>query len=223
MSLNNGNFKDLAIAIDMIIAKMYNQIVEYEEGRIKNMSLRYGLLGLINYNSMTGYEMVKEFNESLAYFWHASPQQIYKELDGMEKTGWLVSERVIQTEKPNKRVYSITPKGKEALVDWVSSPEEGVTKFMQGKNPFLMRLAFMGEADDEVALQMLYEFRNQYLSFADSLHGLDEVLVDEEDVLGKKVMKYWKIVALHGEYIRKARLEWIEKAIEILENEKDDF
>jgi len=36
-------------------------------------------------------------------------------------------------------------------------------------------------------------------------------------------MKYWHIVALHGEYIRKARLEWVEKAISMLENERDEL
>jgi len=172
---------------------------------------------------MTGYEMVKEFDESLAYFWHATSQQIYKELDTMEKSGWLVSKRIMQTEKPNKRVYSITEQGKAALVDWVSKPEEGVTKFMQGKNPFLMRLAFAGEGRDETALQMLYDFRSQYLSFADKLGDVDEMVAEEEAILGQKVMKYWKLVALHGEIIRKARLEWVEKAIEILETERDEL
>ena len=90
------------------------------------MSLRHGLLGLINYSPMTGYEIVKDFENSLSYFWHATSQQIYKELDAMEKSGWLVSERIIQTEKPNKRVYSITPEGKAALLEWLSTPEEGV-------------------------------------------------------------------------------------------------
>ena len=189
------------------------------------MSLRHGLLGLINYRPMTGYEMVKEFDESLAYFWHASPQQIYKELDAMEKSGWLVSERIMQTEKPNKRVYSITPKGKEVLADWVSKSDNGVNKFMQGKNPFLMRLAFAGEGSDENALQMLYEFREQYLSFAKKMENInmDEIMAEETAALGHKVMKYWKIVALHGDIIRKARLEWVEQAIAILENEKDEL
>ena len=184
------------------------------------MSLRHGLLGLINYKSMTGYEMVKEFDVSLAFFWHATPQQIYKELDTMEKYGWLTSERIMQTEKPNKRVFSITEKGKNVLVDWVSKPGESVTKFMQGKNPFLMRLAFASEGSDESALQMLYEFRDQYLSFANKLDSVNEIIAEDEAVLGPKVIKYWKLVALHGEYMRKARLEWVEKAIAILEREE---
>jgi len=183
------------------------------------MSLRHGLLGLINYEPMTGYDTVKEFNQSLAFFWTATPQHIYKELDTMEKSGWLISERIIQTEKPNKRVYSITELGKKVLVDWVTRPEEGVNAFMRGKNPFLLRLAFAGEGSDENALQMLYEFRNQYLSFAGTLDDVDKILAEGEATLSPKSMKYWKIVALHGEYIRRARLEWVEEAISIIENE----
>ena len=41
------------------------------------MSLRHGLLGLINYKPMTGYELNKEFEESLGHFWHVRSQQIY--------------------------------------------------------------------------------------------------------------------------------------------------
>ena len=184
------------------------------------MSLRHGLLGLINYKPMTGYELTKEFNESLAYFWHATSQQIYKELDAMEKSGWLVSERVMQSEKPNKRVYSITEKGKKELLDWLSKPEYGFRKIMQGKSEFLMRLAFAGETSGEQALQALYALRKELSFFADKLGGADELIAKDEAVLGTKVMKYWKLVALHGEIIYKARLEWAEKAIDILENEE---
>ena len=187
------------------------------------MSLRHGLLGLIKYKPMTGYELTKEFNQSLGYFWHSTSQQIYKELDMMEKSGWLVSERVIQSEKPNKRVYSITAKGKEELLAWLSTPEDDIKTFTQGKNVFLMRLAFMGETNDALALEMLQNFKNQYLPFAQSLDDIEKIIAKDEVVLGSKVMKYWRIVALHGEILHKARLEWVEKAIEILENKREEF
>ncbi|MDR2589569.1 MAG: PadR family transcriptional regulator, partial [Oscillospiraceae bacterium] len=88
------------------------------------MSLKHGLLGLLNYDGpMTGYDLDKEFKRSLGYFWYAKQQQIYRELDEMEIKGWLTSERVIQNEKPNKRVYSITEDGKTEFVDWLNSPE----------------------------------------------------------------------------------------------------
>ena len=185
------------------------------------MSLRHGLLGLINYEPMTGYELTKEFEQSLGFFWHTNFQQIYKELDTMEKNGWLVSERVMQTEKPNKRVYFITPKGKQELLDWLSSPETDIKKFMQSKNVFLMRLAFAGETSDEQALDFLHLFRNEYLSNAEKFDDVEQLIAEDEARLGPKVMKYWKLIALHGEIIRKARLEFVDRAIEMLENEKE--
>ena len=35
------------------------------------MSLKHGLLGLLNYGSMTGYELDKIFRDSLSFFWQA--------------------------------------------------------------------------------------------------------------------------------------------------------
>jgi len=170
---------------------------------------------------MTGYELTREFEQSFGFFWHTNFQQIYKELDTMEKKGWLASERIMQMEKPNKRVYSITPNGKAELLDWLSSPENDIKKFMQSKNVFLLRLAFAGETSDEQALDFLHLFRNEYLSNARKFDDVEQLLAEDEARLGPKVIKYWKLVVLHGEIIRKARLDFINKAIEILENEKE--
>jgi DNA-binding PadR family transcriptional regulator len=190
------------------------------------MSLRHGLLGLVNYEPLTGYELTKEFERSLGFFWHTNFQQIYKALDTMEKDGWLISENITQTGKPNKRVYSITPHGKSELLDWLSSPEPDIKKFMQSKNVFLMRLAFMGETTDEQGLNLLHTFKKEYISNSQKFNDVEKVMEEAEGNLSPKVLKYWKLVALHGEIIRKARLEFVDKAIEILEtgeweNEED--
>lgn len=43
-------------------------------------TLKYAILGLLNRNPMTGYDIVKEFNFQLAEFWNAKHSQIYPEL-----------------------------------------------------------------------------------------------------------------------------------------------
>ena len=184
------------------------------------MSLRHGLLGLINYKPMTGYELNKEFSESLGHFWPVRSQQIYKELDNMEKSGWLISERIIQSEKPNKRVYSITTKGKAEFINWLSSPELDIKNSMQGKNVFLMRLGFAGETSDEQALNLLRIFREESLASVQKMDDANAVLARDDEIYSHNVMKYWRLVVLHGEVMRKARLEWVEQAISILENEE---
>ena len=44
---------------------------------------------------MTGYELDKAFKASLAFFWQAKASQIYRELDAMERSGWLTSKRIL--------------------------------------------------------------------------------------------------------------------------------
>jgi DNA-binding PadR family transcriptional regulator len=67
----------------------------------------------------SGYDLAKGFEASVANFWMATPQQLYRELERMEKEG-LVSARVVQQERrPNKRLFSLTDAGLEVLRDYV--------------------------------------------------------------------------------------------------------
>ena len=92
-------------------------ILEYsgEEGV---MSLRYALLALLIDGEATGYELAKRFDRSVANFWHALPQQLYAELTRMEEDGLVEGEVVVQKTRPNKRVFSMTDEGREALQAW---------------------------------------------------------------------------------------------------------
>ena len=49
--------------------------------------LKHGILGLLNYGDMTGYEIKTAFEDSLNHFWHAQTSQIYRELQLLEKNG----------------------------------------------------------------------------------------------------------------------------------------
>ena len=180
------------------------------------MSLKYGLLGLLNDRPMTGYELDKEFKESLAHFWQAKTSQIYRELDAMEKNGWLSSERVIQDEKPNKRVYSITDQGKAEFLDWLSSPGADIENATRVKSVFFMRLFFAGETSPEQALKLLYTYRDQCLIGMKEMDEVNELYNQIESSYDPEEMKYAKLIMMHGEMMRKTRLAWVEKAIDIL-------
>lgn len=58
--------------------------------------LKHGILGLLNYGKMTGYEIMTVFRDSLSFFWHAQTSQIYRELQTLEKNGWIQSARIEQ-------------------------------------------------------------------------------------------------------------------------------
>lgn len=180
------------------------------------MSLKHGLLGLLNNQAMTGYELDKEFKESLAHFWQATASQIYYELDKMEQKGWLVSERVVQEEKPNKRVYSITERGKTEFFDWLSSPEADIQHATRIKSVFFMRLFFAGETSQKQALELLYAYRAQCLADLDEMEKAKQQFSQIEKRYPAEELIYTKLIMMNGEMMRQTRLAWVEKAIEML-------
>ena len=183
------------------------------------MALKFGLLGLLNYQPMTGYDLSKEFESSLNYFWSAKTSQIYRELDAMEKGGWLTSERIVQEDKPNKRVYSITPEGKKEFINWLESYEQPTGGFKM-RNPFLMRIFFGAELEKEKTIELLRNLRNTITAHSASLGGIMDEIDAEQTEQNKHIFKYYKLTVLAGEMNSKFNIEWIDKCIEIL-NEED--
>ena len=84
------------------------------------MSLRYALLGALADRPRTGYELLKHFEQSLAYAWPASHSQIYPELarlrdDGLiEQTG---------SGARNSKTYAVTEDGLAAIRSWLRDTE----------------------------------------------------------------------------------------------------
>ena len=94
--------------------------------------LKYGVLGLLSYGDMTGYEIMSIFRDSLAFFWNASTSQIYRELQHLEDGGLATSCVQEQDGRPNRRVYSITEAGRGELSCWLDCGEDGALSDMGG-------------------------------------------------------------------------------------------
>lgn len=87
------------------------------------MSLRHALLALLDAGAMTGYELAKQFDVSVAYLWNAPHSQIYPELRRMEAAGLIGAESLLRGERATKRAYSLTEAGARELVRWVAEVE----------------------------------------------------------------------------------------------------
>ena len=117
------------------------------------MSLGFGILGFLNYTPMSGYDLVKAFESSLAFFWHAQNSHIYLELKKLEKNGFICGETVIQSERPNKTVFTITDAGRKAFLDWLAEGEgESAIQF---KSVFLMKVFFSGNIPPAQSIEKL--------------------------------------------------------------------
>jgi DNA-binding PadR family transcriptional regulator len=84
-------------------------------------TLGYAILGLLSREELSGYDLAGRMRAAVGHFWEARHSQIYPELARLEEEG-LVSHRVVeQRERPDKKVYKITPAGAESLKTWVTA------------------------------------------------------------------------------------------------------
>lgn len=180
------------------------------------MSLKHGLLGLLNYSDMTGYELTKTFEDSLAFFWQAQMSQVYRELNAMEEAGWLTSRAVIQTDKPNKRVYSITGKGREELHAWLEKDLTG--DFFTTRNVFLMQLFFSAGKGKEEAVESLKRARDAcYAAIQKSKRIEESIRLYGEAVGSEQDPVYWNMTAQFGQAYYEMCYRWLCDCIQTLE------
>ncbi|MFE7760458.1 PadR family transcriptional regulator [Streptomyces sp. NPDC057438] len=86
------------------------------------MALRNAVMAALLEGEASGYDLAKAFDATVANFWMSTPQQLYRELDRMETDG-LVTARVVEQERrPNKRLYSLTEAGREAVRAYTAEP-----------------------------------------------------------------------------------------------------
>ncbi|MEM6302974.1 MAG: PadR family transcriptional regulator [Pseudomonadota bacterium] len=83
------------------------------------MSLRFAILTALLDEELSGYDLARDFDHSLGFFWQASHQQIYRELKKLGEIGWLSSRSLRQSGRPDRVLYAMTGDGKQALDDWV--------------------------------------------------------------------------------------------------------
>ncbi len=178
------------------------------------MSLKYGLLGLLNHNSMTGYDLDKVFKLSLNHFWQAQTSQIYQELIAMEKSGWLVSEIIFQSDKPNKKLYTITHEGKSRLFHWLSEPGYNDT----AHNHFLLKLAFLGEVPKKQAIEFLLNFKNLHEKKYQMTKIIHENIGENTKGASEQTSACWELTADFGMEYMKMCMNWADGAIKKLED-----
>jgi DNA-binding PadR family transcriptional regulator len=116
------------------------------------MSLSHAVLTSLIERSSSGYDLARRFDKSIGYFWHATHQQIYRELARMETAGWIASSVPADAGKTRKREYTVLPAGRSELARWAAEPAPP----MDLRDEFMVKLradAVLGEVDLHTELQ----------------------------------------------------------------------
>lgn len=184
------------------------------------MTLQYALLGLLSYQSMTGYELKKLFDESISNFWYASLSQIYRELAALEKKGLLTSAIQQQSDRPDKKIYSITEDGRQVFQNWIRNFPEKLSK--EKRDEFTLRIFFGANLSSQELEAEFKRFRKEkegQLEEIKALHLLSGKLTEQLNLFHGEE-RYWKFVLRRAELSLKMLSQWADECLEELERDE---
>ena len=87
------------------------------------MSLPHALITALVEQASCGSDLASRFDRSIGYFWHATHQQIYRELGRLEAAGWVES-LPPESGRGRKKVYRVLPAGRAELQRWVAEAQD---------------------------------------------------------------------------------------------------
>lgn len=131
------------------------------------MSVRNALLGLLGQRPRHGYELHAAFEAVVGgeENWDVKPAQVYTTLARLRDSGLVAEEATEQEGGPERRIYTITPDGRQELQAWFSSP----VKSAHQRDEFFLKLMLSlatGEVDPR---KIIY---TQRASLYQDLHAL---------------------------------------------------
>jgi Predicted transcriptional regulators len=175
-------------------------------------TLRYIMLGLLRIRPMSGYDIKQTFERAIASYWNAGNSQIYTTLKNLHKAGLIDAEVIVQTSRPNRKVYHLTASGEAELTRWL---KEAVPERFT-KDEFLTKIFFCGEESDTIALLHLKEHRESllkqlaHMTWARQEYG-------SRQTRRPRLLEYQLLVREYKEAELKATLEVTDNAIARLE------
>ncbi|MBD2503094.1 PadR family transcriptional regulator [Anabaena azotica] len=181
------------------------------------MSLAYVILGFLQKQDMTGYDLKTScFDKCIAHLWPADQAQIYKTLDKLFEQGWISCHVEIQRDRPNRKVYSLTEAGKTELGRWLQSSQPLPTV----RDTLLVQLYFAAELPNEAIATLLeqqlaahYEKISDYEAI--KLSSVDNELATREQIIHQLLCE----LIIHREQVY---IDWLKSAIATLTENIDN-
>jgi len=162
------------------------------------MDVKTLCLGLLNNGDACGYELKKKFESLFKHFFPAGYGSIYPALADLAAQGLVECEEIPQTGKPDRKVYTITEKGRMAFEEALQNTEPR----HKLRSDFLAMIYF-AELIDENRVSELLDDRIE--AFQDAVEHIASI----ESEMGKEATPGARFVAGFGSVVAKAAAEYI--------------
>lgn len=180
------------------------------------MPLEHAILAFLEFKPMSGYDLKKFFDISVAHFWSATQSHIYKSLEGLEKKGWAQAQVILQEGKPNRKEYQITDEGRSELRRWLVTP----LPMSPVREPHLIQIFFSHFSTNEEIAALLEAHIGEIRQYVHILKTVVQAGLDENaDQVGvERSRQLWQMTLDYGINHYEFELAWYEKALKRIHN-----
>ena len=117
------------------------------------------VLGLLAWaGESSGYELHKRAARSVAYIWAPARSQLYAVLKRLDADGLVRGRRVKQSDRPDKRLFSLTETGRSTLGAWLGRVEPIEPEDRDG---VLLKVFFAAHGDVDAGRAQLLDWRGR--------------------------------------------------------------
>ena len=113
----------------------------------------YLILGVLAGGNWHGYDLYQYLEQNLSLIWTLGRSQTYALLSRMEQAGLVTHKRQTQGKRPDRKIFSLAPAGRNIFNQWVKAPVEHVRDL---RLEFLAKIHFLGNGDSK-SLEKLIE------------------------------------------------------------------
>jgi DNA-binding PadR family transcriptional regulator len=141
------------------------------------------ILGMIRLGKRTGYEIKGLVDISTRFFWAASYGQIYPELARLEDMGLVRGERDPEDGR-RRKAYELTPKGEQALQEWLTSDEP---LHRELRHEGMLKLFFADGLSRDEQRALLRRMRDEHARVAEQLRSIEPGVREARDEGGNEL------------------------------------
>src|ERR671917_2679057 len=177
-------------------------------------AVEYVILAGLTRGPHSGYDRTGGMGSETSHYFAVGHNRIYPALSELERDGLVAHEVVPSARGPERKVYSITEAGREALLSWVDSP--AVER--QVRDEQLVKVLCYGFLPTERALARLEEVKTLHEEKLARYEGYQRELEEERRDGGMSDEAYLGtlLTLRRGIGAEKGYVEWCEEAARVI-------
>lgn len=168
------------------------------------------VLGLLAWSGeSSGYELHKRAGRSVGFIWAPARSQLYAVLKRLAADGLATGRDVVQTDRPDKRMFSVTEAGLATLREWLDRVEPIEPEDRDG---LLLKLFFGAFGDPEAGRRQLLDYRARVEQRLATYREIERTFDDDSEAAALQRLQSLRL----GIALMEASLGWADETLAAL-------